>query len=243
MDGERKAGMTEGPYALSVRDLAYRYASNDVFSDVSFSLDRGSIAFLTGPNGSGKSTLFRCLAGWAVPRDGTIEVFGVGFDGTNRNQRREIAYVPDVPVFYDDLTAEEHIRFVQRANRVADGGDGADALMEAFGLYDHRRRYPSAYSRGMRQKLALVIALAAKPRLLLLDEPYGPLDPEASEVLSGLLDDARQRGAALLVSCHHDVATLVPDKLLRLEDKRLYEQASESERLSFGVHPSIAAGS
>ena len=93
--------------------------------------------------------------------------------------------------------------------------------MEALGLAGHRGQCPSAYSRGMRQKLALVLAFARRPRLLLLDEPYGPLDPEASRVLSALLEEARAAGTAIVASCHHDVPGFCPDAVLRLEDGRL----------------------
>ncbi|MEI3230103.1 MAG: ATP-binding cassette domain-containing protein [Gordonibacter pamelaeae] len=85
-----------------------------------------------------------------------------------------------MPAFYDDLTAGEHLDFVSKANRLPAGDARAAGLVEALGLAGHRGQCPSAYSRGMRQKLALVLALAVRPRLLLLDEPYGPLDPDAS---------------------------------------------------------------
>ena len=136
-------------------------------------------------------------------------------------QRSLLAFVPDVPSFYDDLTAGEHIRFVRQANRMSADDDPSERLMALFGLDGHRDQLPSAYSRGMRQKLALVLAFARAPRLLLLDEPYGPLDPDASGVLSGLIEEARSAGAAVLASCHHDVPNLRPDALLRLEDGRL----------------------
>ena len=129
--------------------------------------------------------------------------------------------MPDVPSFYDDLTAGEHIRFVRQANRLAVADDPSEQLMARFGLDGQRDALPSSYSRGMRQKLALVLALAREPRLLLLDEPYGPLDPEASVVLSALIDQARAAGTAVLASYHHDVPNLQPDKLMRLEDGRL----------------------
>lgn len=93
--------------------------------------------------------------------------------------------------------------------------------MALFGLDGHRDQLPSSYSRGMRQKLALVLAFARAPRLLLLDEPYGPLDPDAALVLSALIEEARSAGAAVLASCHHDVPNLRPDVLLRLEGGRL----------------------
>ena len=206
---------------LYVEDLAYRYGKTEVFAGASLSLRAGEVAFLTGPNGAGKSTLLRCLAGWDAPAKGRVELCGRRFDGADRAQRSLLAFVPDVPSFYDDLTAGEHIRFVRQANRMSADDDPSERLMALFGLDGHRDQLPSAYSRGMRQKLALVLAFARAPRLLLLDEPYGPLDPDASGVLSGLIEEARSAGAAVLASCQHDVPNLWPDPLLRLEDGRL----------------------
>lgn len=238
----RNGEFRQRPCALRAERLTCRYAAEDVFADVGFELDQGSIAFLTGPNGAGKSTLFRCLAGWSAPREGSIELFGEPFDGSDRTQRAIISYVPDVPSFYDDLTAGEHIRFMLQANGMGVGGSKAQTLMDRFGLSSHLDQYPSSYSRGMRQKLALVIALSLDPRLLLLDEPYGPLDPAAAIVLSEMLVEARDRGAAVLVSCHHDVPALEPDTVLRLADGALMRfdaNAGLSEGLSTGL-PNLA---
>ena len=187
---------------LYVEDLAYRYGKTEVFAGASLSLRAGEVAFLTGPNGAGKSTLLRCLAGWDAPAEGRVELCGRRFDGADRAQRSLLA-------------------FVRQANRMSADDDPSERLMALFGLDGHRDQLPSAYSRGMRQKLALVLAFARAPRLLLLDEPYGPLDPDASGVLSGLIEEARSAGAAVLASCHHDVPNLRPDALLRLEDGRL----------------------
>lgn len=229
MEDESIRGSNDGGEAapaLRVEGLSFRYARADVWSDVSFSIAPGEIAFLTGPNGSGKSTLFRCLAGWAAPSEGTIKLFGVPFDGADRAVRRQMAFVPDVPTFYDDLTAAEHIRFVLAANRAPAGQDEALRLLDRLGLAAYGDQFPSSYSRGMRLKLALVLALMAKPRLLLLDEPYGPLDREASAALSALLAEARDEGAAVLVSCHHDVPALEPDVQLRLDGGCLVSERS-----------------
>lgn len=207
--------------ALRAHGLAYRYAKAEVWREVSFDLAAGQIAFLTGPNGAGKSTLLRCLAGWDAPADGSVELSGERFRPENRTQRGRVAFVADAPAFYDDMTAGEHLRFVLAANRVSPSDGRAEGLLEVFGLASHLDQLPSSYSRGMRQKLALVLALALRPRVLLLDEPYGPLDPQAATVLSGLLAEARNEGTAALVSCHHEVPALEPDVLLRLEDGRL----------------------
>lgn len=203
---------------LQVEGLGYRYAKVEVWSEVSFALETGQIAFLTGANGTGKSTLLRCLAGWDAPSEGEVMLCGELLSGARRDQRRLVSFVPDTPTFYDDLTAGEHLDFMLRANRLSPDDERTMHLMDRLGLAGYRDRYPSAYSRGMRQKLALVLALAIRPRLLLLDEPYGPLDPDAAVVLSGLLDEARAEGTAALVSCHHDVPDLEPDLLLRLVD-------------------------
>lgn len=214
---------------LRVERLAYRYGKTEVFVDVSFVLQEGEIALLTGPNGAGKSTMLRCLAGWDAPREGGVELVGKRFDGLDRAARRLVTFVPDVPSFYDDLTAGEHLRFVRQAMRLPASDDPSERLMERFGLDGQRDQLPSSYSRGMRQKLALVLAFARAPRLLLLDEPYGPLDPDAAVVLSELIDEARAAGTAVLASCHHDVPNLQPDLLLHLEGGRLAQRAARDE--------------
>lgn len=217
--------MTNGrETVLRVEGLGCRVRDFEVFSGVSFALEAGQVAFLTGPNGAGKTTLLRCLAGRLAPTAGSFELCGRPFDPSDRRQRGRIAFVADTPAFYDDLTADEHVRFVRQANRVSTQDDDSDELLEAFGLSRFRGLYPAAYSRGMRQKLACVMALAARPALLLMDEPYGPLDPASAEVLSAQIARARDAGAAVLVSCHHAVPLLEPDKLLHLSDGTLAEE-------------------
>ncbi len=213
---------------LCAENLAYGYGKDPVWNDVSFCLKAGEVAFLEGPNGAGKSTLLRCLAGWDAPRKGEVQLCGERFTGSNRAQRSHIAFVPDIPAFYDDLTAGEHVGFMLNANHISMDGNPANRLMEAFGLARHAGQLPSSFSRGMRQKLALVLAFALQPRLLLFDEPYGPLDRASSVVLSGLITEACNGGAAALVSCHHDVPQLSPDILMRLENGCLCVAAEET---------------
>ena len=207
--------------ALEVRDLSFGYGDVPVWEGVSFSLAPGEVAFLTGPNGAGKSTLFRCLAGWLAPREGEIRLLGSPFTGRTRLEPGTLSFVPDVPTFYDDLTAVEHLELVLAANRADAARPRAEGLLERFGLTGRETLPPSSYSRGMREKLALVLALALRPRVLLLDEPHGPLDREASLALSEELVAAAHEGTAVLLSCHHDVPGLVPDLSLELADGEL----------------------
>lgn len=214
--------------ALEVENLSYRYAKVPVWEQVSFTLDPGDIAYLIGQNGSGKSTLFRCLAGWAHPSSGTIKLLGAPFDGSDRAQRASLAFVPDVPVFYDDLTAAEHVRFILGATRLSSLSKRADRLFEAFGLEAFRDQLPSTFSRGMKEKLGLLIGLTLKPRVLLLDEAHGPLDQQAAQVLSKEIAAAADEGTAILISCHHEVPDLKPNKVLRLAEGGLVESQEVS---------------
>ena len=210
--------------ALEVRNLCFGYGDVPVWEDVSFSLVPGQVAFLTGPNGAGKSTLFRCLAGWLEPDEGEVLLDGEPFTGRSRLVPGTLAFVPDVPSFYDDLTAAEHIELVLAANRAEMARPRAERLLERFGLTGHETLLPSAYSRGMREKLALVLALMLRPRVLLLDEPHGPLDRDASLVLSEELAAVAGEGTAVLLSCHHDVPGLTPDVMLSLRDATLVQE-------------------
>ena len=198
--------------ALQVRDLCFGYGDVPVWEGVSFSLAAGQVAFLAGPNGAGKSTLFRCLAGWLEPDAGEILVAGEPFTGRTRLTPGTLSFVPDVPAFYDDLTAIEHVELVLAANRADDARPRAERLIERFGLC-------------MREKLALVLALTLRPRVLLLDEPHGPLDREASLTLSQELAAAAHMGTAVLLSCHHDVPGLVPDVSFALRDGALTRES------------------
>lgn len=181
-----------------------------VWDHVDVALYEGDVAFLVGPNGAGKTTLLKCLAGWMSPTAGEIRVAGERMTGIRGDLRRQVAFVADVPAFYDDLTAREHLDFVLRANRAAaDRRREVDDLLDRFGIRDACDAYPSAFSRGMRQKLALTIAFSVHPRIL-LDEATGPLDPTSRELLGELVRDAAASGTAVLMSCHHGLPGVEP---------------------------------
>jgi len=205
---KKEERMSSTTPVLEATDLSFSYGPSVVWRDVDVVLDPGEIAVLQGANGAGKSTLLHCLAGWCVPDTGSIRVCGTPVGGAARGIRREIALVTDTPPFFDDLTAVEHVRFVLRANRRGDRESEALELLTRFGLEDAGAAFPFSFSRGMRYKLALVMALALEPSLLLLDEPFGPLDTRSCDVLASELASASSRGAAVLLSGHQLPATL-----------------------------------
>lgn len=204
---------------LEARNLSCSYGSTEVIIEANFAFKPGALIVVAGANGSGKTTLFRCLAGWSHAKSGEVIFRGQSLRKLRRQQKSDIAFVPDMPSFYDDLTAEEHLQFVLSANSRKEDYSEAESLLRDFGLYEYRKQFPSSYSRGMRQKLALVIALSLKPKLLLLDEPYGPLDYATSKQLSQQIQAIVGKGTTVAVSCHQQVPELKPDYFLLIQDR------------------------
>ncbi len=206
---------------LDVQGVSYRYGMTAVLHDISFAIDRGQIAALIGRNGAGKTTLLRCAAGWTRAYRGEIAVDGAPVFRVERQAREKLAFVPDMPTFYDELTAWEHMQLVARLNRVPDWQARAEGLLREVSLWEQRGALPFTYSRGMRYKLALALALLVRPPLLLLDEPFGPLDPEAASRLWTQLAALRDSGMAVLLSSHSLPPAARPDRFLVMEQGRL----------------------
>jgi ABC-2 type transport system ATP-binding protein len=188
---------------LSVRNLSRAYGDFQALKPVDFSLSTGDLITLVGPNGSGKSTLLMCLSGLLRPTTGEIHVQGIDAFREERQVRQRLAYVPDVPVFYQELTAWEHLKFIALAHHVSKGFEKrAEAILVELGLWQARHLFPHAFSRGMRLKLGLALALIRPFVVLLLDEPSSALDSESAEVLSNKLLELSRSGKAILLTTH-----------------------------------------
>lgn len=206
---------------LKVENLSYKYGAHQVLSDVSFELAQGTIAALIGRNGAGKSTLLRCIAGWTMPEDGTIEIAGHDLKRQEREVRQQIIFVSDTPDFYDELTAWEHLQFVAQLHRIDSWEERSEELLEEFKLADHQDAFPFTFSRGMRYKLALCMALLIRPALLLLDEPFGPLDALSVQHLWEHLQAYCSDERSILFSSHMLPEGGSPDVFLLLRDQEV----------------------
>ncbi len=188
---------------LAATDLSKTYDSYQALAPVSFALNSGEITILSGPNGSGKTTLLSCLSGLIRPTTGSVSVAGFDLYRDEVEVRRRMVFVPDVPRFYLELTAWEHLRFIAMANKVMDGFDTrAERLLRNWSLWEARDLFPHHFSRGMRLKLGLLLALIRPFEVLMLDEPTSALDTESIALLTGELRDLRGRGAAIMLSTH-----------------------------------------
>lgn len=210
--------------ALILEGVRYGYAGTTVLHDAHLRVDGGEIVALIGRNGAGKSTLLRVAAGWARPERGTIVISGLSLPARERAARQEVVLITDTPPFYDDLTAREHVALVLRANRKSERERDSERLLEAFDIAHAADAFPTTYSRGMRYKVALVLALTLRPALILLDEPFGPLDTASAETLWAELVSCAADGSAVLFSGHTLPDCARPHRFVTLEDGRVREE-------------------
>jgi len=189
---------------LEVEEISKQYDGYYAVSPVSFALHQAEIAVITGPNGSGKTTLFSCLTGLIPASSGTVKVAGFDLFEDELEVHRRMASVPDVPRFYTELTAWEHLEFIASANDVekSEIESRGNKLFKDFGLWEARSLFPHNYSRGMRLKLGLAMAFIRPFDVLLLDEPTSALDVESVDLLIDLLRRFREAGKTILLSTH-----------------------------------------
>ncbi|MGB6057705.1 MAG: ABC transporter ATP-binding protein [Microthrixaceae bacterium] len=185
---------------VSLDGVAKEYGDVGALAPVDLQVEAGESVVLVGHNGSGKSTLLSIVAGMLEPSDGVVQVHGQEPDSMYVRQRR--SWLPDNPVLYDDLSVREHLEYTIRMH----GGDGdepiIDDLIQRLGLGGREDDLPSQFSRGLRQKAAAAVALVRPFTLLLVDEPFVGLDAAGRKSFLGLLDEAREGGATILVATH-----------------------------------------
>lgn len=170
--------------------------------EVRLELAAGEWVALLGPNGAGKTTLLRLLAALAYPTAGAIEVFGQSLSCGNSPLRGRIGFLASGAHLYDDLTVDENLRFFASLYRGGvTGEERAEALNEA-GLHGKAGEYVSTLSLGMRCRLAVARWRLVEPRLLLVDEPYGALDPSGVEMLNRFLDSLCAAGGIVVLATH-----------------------------------------
>lgn len=188
---------------LQTQNLGRKFGEFQALKPVNLTLHEGEMVALVGPNGSGKTTLLLCLSGLLRQTSGEVQVEGFDLYQDERQVRKHLAFVPDVPVFYQELTAWEHLRFLAMAhNDLSQFESRAEELLREFGLWEARDLFPQVYSRGMRLKLGVVLALIRPFSVLLMDEPNSALDTESIEVLTERLRVLSLSGKGILLSTH-----------------------------------------
>lgn len=220
---------TQDTPLLVVSDVGYQYGSLYALSHVSFEVEPGELIALVGRNGAGKSTLLKCIAGWTRATDGEVHILGKSIRQNERFVRQHVVLIPDTPPFYDELTAWEHLQFNAQAHRLADWEDHAADLLRRYGLLSNKDAFPFTFSRGMRYKLALCMGLLIEPKILLLDEPLGPLDPVSADDLWEELNGHRNDGMTILLSSHQLPQEAHPDRYFIMEQGEVIASGTPDE--------------
>jgi len=190
--------------ALALANVVKSYGDHRVVNDVTFCVAKGAIVALLGPNGAGKSTTMKMCGGFMAPDEGTISVAGVDIAADPKAAQRVTTYLPENVALYEELTGRENLSHLLEIGSgarlstseldLALGGAGLPA--EAFG------RRAGTYSKGMRQKVGLALALSRKSALLLLDEPTSGLDPHSATEFNDALRRTAAAGVGVLMATH-----------------------------------------
>lgn len=225
---------------VQVSGLEKRYGARRAVAGIDLAVGPGEIVALVGPNGSGKTSLLRVLAGLARPSAGTARVFGLEpfRERAEVMRRARFSFAP--PALFPALTAREHLDHVAAAGSARPSRSEIDAALELVGLAQRADDRVRTFSFGMRQRLALALALVPRPELVVLDEPTDGLDPLAVLELRAILRSLRdEHGVAILLASHLliEVDELVDRMLVLSEGREVFagtpsELVRDTERIS-----------
>jgi ABC-2 type transport system ATP-binding protein len=195
--------------SIVVEDFHKIYDQTVAVNGLSFEVQPGDILGLVGPNGAGKTTTMRALAGILEPSSGRLSIAGHDLRRDTVAAKLALAYVPDDPHLFENLTIWEHFQFVASAYRLRDWSETAEVLLGQFELASKRDSPCSDLSRGMRQKVAICCGYLHEPKVIMLDEPLTGLDPRGIRTMQESIRSRAARGAAVMVSSH--LLSLVED--------------------------------
>jgi ABC-2 type transport system ATP-binding protein len=214
--GEIAAG---GPPPLNAKGLGRSYDGYIALGSFNLEVAAGELIALIGPNGAGKTTFLNLAAGLLEPTSGKIEV--AGEVPGSIEARRALSYLPDSPVFYEDLSVVEHLEYVSALHGAKDAGPRIEELIDRLGLDGWEDALGAELSKGMRQKVSIALALVRPFKVLLADEPLDGLDPPSREVLFAMLAETQAAGAAIVVSTHRPDVIAAAGRCVAIRDGRL----------------------
>lgn len=190
--------------ALEVRDLVGGYSQIPVLKKVSLDVQPGELVGLIGLNGAGKSTTLNHIIGLLQPFSGEIKINGLTLQANLNEYKKQIAYVPETPILYDELTLREHLELTMNAYGLDHDQDWEKAtkLLKTFRLDNKLDWFPANFSKGMKQKVMICCAFMTDAKLLIVDEPFYGLDPLAVHDLLNLIEQKKKAGVAVLMSTH-----------------------------------------
>lgn len=216
-----------------MQNLYGGYDKVKVLNDISFQVKSGEILGLIGPNGAGKTTIIKSILGIVPPSNGTIKILQYDIKENPLEFKKRVAYVPEVPLLYDEMTLLEHLEFTAMSH----GLDKVNfekrmrELLKLFRLENRLHYFPNSFSKGMKQKVMVICAFLYDPSVYIIDEPFIGLDPRATMDFIDLIKLKKEEGKGILMSTHIlDTAEKVCDRFILINCGQI-EAAGTMEEL------------
>ncbi len=217
---------------LKIDHFTKTYGEKKAVDDLTLHIRQGEIYGFIGHNGAGKTTTLKSVAGIMQFDSGEILIDGTSIQRDPIGCKKKMAYIPDNPDLYEFMTGMQYLNFVgdifaipadRRKQRI-------EALADTFELTGELNQPISAYSHGMKQKLAIISAWIHEPKLILMDEPFVGLDPKASHILKGMMREMCNQGGAIFFSTHVlEVAEKLCDKVAIIKGGKLVRSGTMEE--------------
>ena len=188
---------------LIAENLSKTYGDYKALNNLNLKLNEGEIFALLGQNGAGKSTTINIFLGFVKPTEGVAKINGISVVDHSEETKKFIAYIPETVLLYPNLTGVENLKFFSSLAGFDYDNEALTNFLSKAGLQaDAHHNRLGGYSKGMRQKVGIAIAIAKKAKVLLLDEPTSGLDPKASNEFSEILKELASEGTTIFMATH-----------------------------------------
>lgn len=217
---------------LKIRNLTKQYGEKKAVDEISLQICPGEIYGFIGHNGAGKTTTLKACTGILQFDAGEIFINGISIKEQPLECKKQIAYIPDNPDLYDFMTGIQYLNFIADIFEIeaAVREERIHRYADQFELTSDLAQPISAYSHGMKQKLAIISAWIHDPKLIIMDEPFVGLDPKASHLLKEMMREICNKGSAIFFSTHVlEVAEKLCDKVAIIKDGKLIKSGSMEE--------------
>jgi ABC-2 type transport system ATP-binding protein len=227
---------------IEFHGLTKQFGTLTAVDGLDFRIEPGTVFGFLGPNGAGKTTTLKMLMGMLPPSRGWARIDGLDVTLEAVEVKRRVGFLPDAPALYEYLTARELLQFIGTLHRLQrpELDRRIDAVLDEFSLADKASELILNFSKGMKKKLAILVALIHRPRVLLLDEPTNGLDPGSVRMLKDMVRREAAAGTTILFSTHilevaQEVSTrlgiIANGRMVLLDDKaRILEQARSRDQ-------------
>lgn len=217
---------------LKIENLTKKYGDKSAIDNLNLEVQDGEIFGFIGHNGAGKTTTIKCMVGILEFDNGNIYINGNSIKDEPLKCKKDIAYIPDNPDIYENLTGFSYLNFVADIFEIdkKTREERINKYAEAFEIKNELQDLISSYSHGMKQKLVIISALIHTPKLLILDEPFVGLDPKASFTLKEIMKEMTKEGAAIFFSSHVlEVVEKLCDKIGIIKEGKLITYGTVEE--------------